>query len=250
VKCLTAAGTNADPAAIPVVVLPYAGAVISPALVIRAGVPDAAALFGATLPGHGRAPGPVLDDPEQLLELLDADLEELAGSRPPPVLVGVSLGGRLAYELARRRTARGAAPAGLVVCVSRAPHTGVGHPPIAGLSDAEFGVTAARLGLFASELLGLPDAGALLRTLRADLAIVERMPTVRGPALPVPAAIVGATGDWLVPEPTLRRWADLVVDPLQLRIPGTHLGWLRQAADMSAAIARGIAHAAARAGAR
>ena len=236
-------GAGAVPTAVPIVVLPYAGAVTNPASLIPAVQQDTRVLFGATLPGHGTVPGPVLDDPERLLRLLDDDLDELAASWPPPVLVGFSMGGRLAYELARRRIARGTAPAGLVVCVSRAPHTGIGHPPVAGLPDAEFAVQAVRLGLVIPELLDLPGTGTLLRALRADLAIVERMPTARGPALPVSATIIGATGDWLVTEPALRRWADLVARPLQIRIPGTHLGWLQNTADMSAAVAHGVARA-------
>lgn len=236
-------GAGAVPGAVPIVVLPYAGAVTSPASLIPAVQQDGRVLFGATLPGHGTVAGPVLDDPEHLLRLLDDDLDELAASWPAPVLVGFSMGGRLAYELARRRTTRGTAPAGLVVCVSRAPHTGIGHPPLAGLSDAKFAVQAVRLGLVIPELLGLPGTATLLRALRADLAIVERMPTANGPALPVPATVIGATGDWLVTEPALRRWADLVAGPRQARIPGTHLGWLQNTAEMAAAVARGIAHA-------
>lgn len=226
----------------PVVLLPYAGAMVSPAALIRPALARAAAVYTATYPGHGRAAGAPLSDPEPLLAMLADDLAELAGSVAAPVLVGFSMGARLAYELAVRLHTGDAPPAGLVLCVSRAPHTGTGHRPIANLPEAEFGPTAARLGLVAAELLGLPGADSLLRVLRADLAIVERMPTARGPALALPATVVGATADWLVPEPALRRWADLVVDPVQLRVPGGHLDWLQAPAAMTAAVESGIAH--------
>lgn len=229
---------------VPVVALPYAGAVSSPVAVLRAALPPGAALLTARYPGHGGSAGEPLSDPEQLLELLEADLTELSRVAPAPILIGFSMGGGLAFELARRATARARPPRNLVLCVTRAPHTGVGHTPIARMPAAEFAAAAVRLGLAAPEVVGLPGAGTLLRTLQTDLAIVERMPTVFGPMLTVPATVIGASSDWLVPEPALRRWGDLLTDPLHLRVPGTHLGWLGAPAPMSVALARGIARAA------
>jgi surfactin synthase thioesterase subunit len=232
-----------DRSARPVVMLPYAGAMGSPAAVIRPGLPPDAVAYTVSYPGHGRTAGPLLDDPEPLLELIEADLLELAESAPAPVLVGLSMGGRLAYELARRAAERGAPPAGLVLCMARPPHTGIGHRPIAGLPDQDFGPAAAQLALVRPELLSMAGAESMLRVLRADLAIVERVPTVAGPALAVPTTVVGAAADWLVPEPALRRWADLVVEPVHLRISGGHLEWLAEPGEMAAAVAAGIVHA-------
>lgn len=236
-------GADPGPQATPVVVLPYAGAVSSPAAVLRRGMRDDVAVFAAMLPGHGREPGPATDDPTPLLAGLDAALDELPADRPPPILIGISMGGRLAYELARQRTARGVPPAGLVVCASRAPHTGIGHPPLAAVAAADFGSAAAQLGLVAPELLGLAGADELLHTLRCDLAVVERMPPVGTDVLRLPATVIGADADWLVPEPALRRWGDLLADLWQLRILGSHLGWLRDPGPLCYALDRGIGRA-------
>jgi medium-chain acyl-[acyl-carrier-protein] hydrolase len=223
-----------------VVVLSYAGAVRPPTALVRNAADPGTSVAGIILPGHGTAGDALLDDPEQVLSGLAGQLQPLLGRRL--TLVGFSLGARLAFELARRFTAAGQPPGGLVCCVARAPHTGVGHLPTSGLDDAEFQATAIRLGLLASAAVGLNGIQGMIAALRADLRIVEHMPFSPGsPPLDVRTTVIGASSDWLVPDPVLRRWADLVAEPpLQLRVPGGHLSWLNEPGPMVSALARGL----------
>jgi surfactin synthase thioesterase subunit len=206
----------------------------------KAAATEGTAVVDVTLPGHAGYGDAPVSEAEPLLAVLFEALLPLADRRP--VLIGFSMGGRIAFELARRLTEAGRPCAGLVVCVSRAPHTGVGHRPLSGLNSEAFASTATGLGLMAPQLIGLPDAEPLIEALRADLAVVERMPSAPSTPLDVPAAIIGATGDWMVDEPSLRRWNDVLVDPLQLRISGSHLAWVEQPTEMSAALVRAIRH--------
>ena len=225
------------------VVLPYAGAVRPPTALVRNAADPGTSVAGIIYPGHGTAGGNLLTEPEKLLTGLVSQLQPLAG--PRLTLIGFSLGGNLAFELARRFAAAGRPPGGLVCCVARAPHTGVGHLPTSGLDDTEFQATAIRLGLLAPAAAELDGMQGMIAALRADLRIVEHMPFSPGsPALDVRTAVIGATGDWLVPDPALRRWADVVAEaPLQLRVPGSHLSWLTEPGPMISALARGLSFA-------
>ena len=222
----------------PVVVLPYAGAVSSPLSVLRDAL-GPRTLLSVNYPGHGRSTEPLLAQPEPLLAKVLGELVALDASRPP-VLLGISFGARLGYELARRLAARDRPVAGLVIGMARPGHTGIGHQPTSHLPPEQFAAAAVRMGLAAEEVLRLPDAAAVLGALQADLAIVERMPPVAALSPAVPAAVIGADQDWLVPEPALRRWNDLLADPLHLRIPGTHLGWLQDPAGMRQAVSQAL----------
>jgi surfactin synthase thioesterase subunit len=225
-----------------VVVLPYAGAIRPPSALVRAAVGPGVTVTGMTYPGHGAVGGQLIDDAEELLDGIVSQLMPLAG--PRLVLVGFSLGGNLAFELAQRLTAARRPPAGLVICVARAPHTGVGHRPVSGLAGGEFVSQAVRLGMLAPAAAGLDGMSGMIEALRADLRIVERMPfRAAAPPLTGPAAVIGATGDWLVPDPSLRRWADVhAVAPLQFRIPGGHLTWVTEPGPMTTALSRALLH--------
>src|SRR5690606_12382069 len=118
--------------------------------------------------------------------------------------------------LAVRLVEAGTPPEGLIVCGSRSPQTGVGHPPIAHLPSGDpFLREAVALGLAAREMLELPElAESFVGPLQADLVMVESFPyRPSRPRLPVPTCVVGMRGDWVVPEPSLRGWDDLCVDP-------------------------------------
>lgn len=219
--------------------LPYAGAARIPVQMVRRGVGPDVEVVSPTLPGHGRRihEEPFLDA-EGLLGWLSALVADL-GSRPL-VLAGISMGGRLAYELAWRLTDFGTPPRGLVTCVSRAPHTGIGHGPLADLPLTAFQRAAVDHGLLARELAELPGSEPFVRALRADLAVLEDMPPCRARVLDVPTAVLGADADWLVPETTLQAWGDVVRNPVHLRVPGGHLTWLQDEAHTEPAFCRAV----------
>jgi surfactin synthase thioesterase subunit len=209
-----------------VLAIPYAGASGRAFQAMRRYLPDGCGLALVDLPGHGRRMG------EECLRDVDAVVDELLAALPTVptsrlLLLGYSLGGSFSYELAVRLTEAGTPPEGLIVCGARSPQTGVGHPPVAHLPSGEPFIRAAvDMGLAAREMLELPAlAESFVGPLQSDLAMVETFPyRPRRPRLPVPVCVVGLRGDWIVPEPSLRAWDDLCLEPpLQLRVDGGHL---------------------------
>jgi hypothetical protein len=54
---------------------------------------------------------------------------------------------------------------------------------------------------------------------------------------------MGLSGDWIVPEPSLRAWDHLCLDPpLQLRVDGGHLALHEHEREFGAAIRRAVEH--------
>jgi surfactin synthase thioesterase subunit len=225
-----------------VVVLPYAGAAVMPTAALAQALAPEIGVVASTYPGHGsRVSEDPIRDADDLIDAVAAAVSGLGARRV--VLLGYSMGGRIGYEVAWRLTDAGRPPAGFVPCMSRPPHTGIGHAPVASLPEDEFVREAVRLGLLSGAIAYRADAAPYVRALRADLHIVETVPPCRTTPLRVPTAVVGATGDHVVPEGALRRWADLVVgSPLQLRVTGPHLAWLEHPTTTAEVAARAIRH--------
>lgn len=227
-----------------VVAIPYAGGSGRAFRSLRRHVPPWCGLALVDLPGHGRqATEPFLHDADQAVTGLLAALETLPAT--DLVLLGHSLGGVLAYEVAARLTDRGTPPAGLVVCGSRAPFTGLGHPPVAHLPAGEpFLRAAVDLGLAAPEMLELPElAETFGGLLQADMTMTASYRPRRRPPLPVRACVIGFGADWLVPEPALRAW-DALFDspPLHLRMAGGHLALHEREDDYGEAVRAAVEH--------
>lgn len=225
-----------------VVAMPYAGGAARALRFLRRFLPHGCGLALVDLPGHGRLMDqPCLDDPEEVL----AGLEEAIATLPVPVvLLGYSLGGTIGHELAGRMVDRGEPPAGLIVCGTRAPYTGVGHLPVANAAAGEpFLRAAIAMQLAAPEMVQFPElAETFSAPLHADLSMVESFPFRRRAPLPVPACIVGFRSDWLVTEPSLRAWDDLLAcPPLHLRVGGGHLALHERPDEFGAAIATAVA---------
>ncbi len=227
-----------------VVAIPYVGGSGRALEPLRRYLPEDCGLALVDLPGHGRRLGePCLRDADAVVAGLSDALSELPAARV--VLLGYSLGGLLAYDLAVRLTHAGAAPAGLVVCGTRGPQTGVGRPPVAHLPPGEpFLRAAVDMGLAAPEVLELPElAETFAAVLHADLCIVESFRYRPGAPLPIPVCVVGFGADWLVPEPTLRAWDEVCHDPpLHLRVDGGHLTVHDHEREFGAAVRTGVEH--------
>jgi surfactin synthase thioesterase subunit len=233
-----------SPTAPLVVALPYTGAGGRALAALHRRLPTGCGLALVDLPGHGRLLGePCVSDPDVLVEELTRELAQLPN---PLILVGYSLGGRLAYEAAIGLTEHGSAPLGLVLCGARAPSAGVGRPAVAHLPAGEpFLRVAVDLGVAAPEMLEEPLlAETFAAVLQADLTMVESFTHRFGPPLPIPVCVLGFTGDWLAPEPSLRAWdrARLACAPLHLRIDGGHLAVHERERDFADAVRLGLDH--------
>ena len=210
---------------------------------LRDHLPAGCGLAVGDLPGHGRRLG------EPCLREVDAVEDALADALPPVeprrlILLGYSLGGLLAYDLALRLAAAGTPPAGLVICGSRGPQTGVGRPPVIQLPREHFVEAAVEMGLAAPEMLEVPELAATFAdVLHADLCLVDGMRYRPGPPMDVPACVIGFGADWLVPEPALRAWDEVLRGrPLHLRIAGGHLAVHEHAREFGAAVRTGVEH--------
>lgn len=227
-----------------VLALPYAGGSGRAFRALHRHLPPGCGLAVVDIPGHGRLMDePCLTSVEDVLTGLDGAVAALGA--PELVLLGYSFGGSLAYALAARLCGAGTPPAALVVCGTRAPHTGVGHLPVAHVpAGVPFLTAATAVQLAAPELLDLPDLAAVFAApLHADLAMVESFPFRRPALLTVPTCVVGFRSDWLVPEPALRAWDDICVDPpLHLRTDGGHLAVHECAEAFGAAVAAALEH--------
>jgi surfactin synthase thioesterase subunit len=137
--------------------------------------------------------------------------DAIAGEADRPFAIfGHSMGGRLAFEVARelRRTGR-QLPLRLYASGTNPPHLPTAGP-FAGLStvaDEELMTRLAEAGGVPQEVLAVPELFALfLPVLRADLGWVDDYTLVEEPPLPMPVvAFAGETDPVATPE-LMRTW--------------------------------------------
>jgi len=141
-------------------------------------------------------------------------------------LCGHSLGGLLAFELARTLRARQLGhPRALIVCAVRAPQ----HPPPTPLLHAlparEFiEQVERRFGPIPREIREYPEAlDLLLPVLRADLEAYETYQYAQGPALDIPLLALGGESDPNVSASQLHDWHGHTLGRFELEMmPGGH----------------------------
>lgn len=151
-------------------------------------------VHGVQLPGRGsRFAEKPFTDMGRLVSALAAELP----IRAPYAFFGHSLGGLIAYELARELHRRGGGPDRLIVSAYQAPHLPRQQRKLHALPDAE---------LLEVALAGYPDLPAelrddadfvqdLLTAYRADLTIVEAYRPGPRPPLPIPITVLAGSDD-------------------------------------------------------
>lgn len=142
-----------------------------------------------------------------LLDALSRDLLPLLGE--PFALFGHSLGGLIAFELARRLVREhGVAPTRLCVSAFRAPHLPNRLGPFAHLPDEELAAAMRALGTIPDEVLQDPELrDIVLPILRADFTLAERYAFDDDPTLDCDIAVLGGTEDELVLPEELMAWS-------------------------------------------
>jgi surfactin synthase thioesterase subunit len=189
------------------VCFPYAGAGAS---VFR----DWPALVGAEmdvvavqLPGREtRLRERAVDDICALAECVAAELEPLTDV--PVTLFGHSMGGVLAFEVARRLQRAGRGPATLVVSARRGPRAVDTEPCLHTLGDAAFvAEIRRRYDGIPQAVLEHPDLLALLLpTLRADVRALELYRCAHGPLLQCAVLALCGNADPRVHPDDLEAW--------------------------------------------
>jgi medium-chain acyl-[acyl-carrier-protein] hydrolase len=160
------------------------------------------------------------------------DLVEVTvgGLRPhfdrPFALFGHSMGGLLAFEVARLWIALGGKPpVHLFASGQRAPHLPPPHAPIAHLGhDAFVTEVRRRYDGIPEEVFRSPELmELLLPTLRADMAALEGYAHVAGPPLECPITAYGGSEDPEATETEIAGWARYSRTTFRYRIlPGNH----------------------------
>lgn len=143
----------------------------------------------------------------------------------PFALFGHSMGGLLAFELARRLRASGAAePALLFVSGCRGPHLPERKPPIHGLPEDEFLQRLRTMNGTPQELLQDEELMALLGpVLRADLQLIETWNHQTEDPLAMPIIATGGEQDDEAWPDELRTWSEHTSTEFQAHLfPGDH----------------------------
>ncbi|HEX2164950.1 MAG TPA: thioesterase domain-containing protein [Thermoanaerobaculia bacterium] len=204
---------------------PYAGGGASAYRGWGEELPETVEVCPVQPPGReGRIRQSPLSDLDELLAALDAglsaELDEL-----PHAFFGHSLGAIVAFELARRRRARGAAPpVHLLVSAHAAPAIPPDDEPLHDLPSDRFRERLRGLNGTPAEVLDHPELMELVEPLlRADFRLNETYRYLPGAPLDCPLTAFCGFRDHEVPRPKMEPWADVTTGRFRLHmLPGDH----------------------------
>ncbi|MFF4156736.1 thioesterase II family protein [Streptomyces sp. NPDC001678] len=150
----------------------------------------------------------------------------------PTVFFGHSMGGLVAFEVARRLAAAGRQPEALFVSCSRAP--GDRDPAQIGEDDESIRTEVRRLGGMDPRLLDDPALmEMLLPPLRGDFALLRSYTYVPGPPLTCDIVSLVGTEDPLVSPGTARRWGRYTSGGFRAHeLPGDHFYLVERQAEV------------------
>lgn len=167
----------------------------------------------------------IMDEPyrdmEQLVKALIVELWEI--SRDKIYLFGHSMGGKIAYEVAKGLEERGRKVEMLIVSGSRPPH--IPEPnPIFHLPDEEFILALKKFQGMPDEILEDRDLlNFFLPMLRADFEMDESYVTKTPVCLKCPIVALGGSRDPEATEKEVSMWKDYTCDVFEYRMfEGSH----------------------------
>jgi 4'-phosphopantetheinyl transferase len=184
--------------------LPCAGGVAGSFRALAGQLPPSWRVLAIDPPGHGFNDAPLLDAIEPMVErYLRAIEPDLHGDC---YLLGHSMGGLVAYLMARRLERAGRPVRGVIVCGVRGPRR-VTDAAWSDLPDAELTARLAAVGGVPAAFLDAPETfHELLPPIRADFRALERFRFEPGPPLETPLLAVATADDRFVPPERVREW--------------------------------------------
>jgi acyl transferase domain-containing protein/acyl-CoA synthetase (AMP-forming)/AMP-acid ligase II/surfactin synthase thioesterase subunit/NADP-dependent 3-hydroxy acid dehydrogenase YdfG len=238
-------GTPPDPSLPLLFCLPWAGAGASVYTGWAAKLDGIAAVVAIQPPGReDRQHEPALTSMEALADAIAGALSEDFPLTRPFALFGHSLGGLVAFELARCLRRRGVRLPDLLCLSGCVPPPDAAAAALHTLPDEAFR-EACRRDLAVDEALVGNDSlwRSVLPVLRADLAVLETYRVAAEPALPVRTHVIGARGDRLAPVAALGGWSTLIGGALTIDVlDGGHMFVAGQADAVLAILRRGLRH--------
>ncbi|WP_216206447.1 thioesterase II family protein [Amycolatopsis aidingensis] len=223
--------------------LAYAGGSASVYHEWRRLVPAHVDVCPVELPGRGGRWGePAFTELDPLVRAMATALSPALDL--PFALFGHSMGGLLAFELARTLRDQGKPqPCELFVSATSAPGGPRTGSSVHRASDAELTAEIRRLGGTPAEVLADADLMALtLPALRADYAVLETYEYRPAAPLEVPITVFGGAADRIVPPSALRGWTGESLAGVTTRmLPGDHFFLRSAAGDLVSSIVRTLA---------
>lgn len=236
-------GQELDPhAGLRLLCLPYAGGAAAVYRRWHDIAPSHIEVCPVELPGRGRrmAEAPFVRL-APLVRTLATSIDPLLDR--PFAIFGHSMGGLVAFELARALRALGKPqPAHLFISAATAPGEPTALPPLRGAPDAEVKRELRALDGTPRELLDNDDLmSVMLPVVRADFSVLETYEYRDEPPLPVPLTVFGGAADPVVSPPALNRWRGQSARGCRLQLfPGGHFFLHAAATGVVGAIVRAL----------
>ncbi|KUJ69433.1 gramicidin dehydrogenase [Streptomyces albus subsp. albus] len=219
---------------------PYAGGNAASYRGLRRAAPGHLRVCPVELPGRGRRRGEEpLTSMGSLVASLADGLQDFLDR--PFALLGHSLGGLVAYELAAELRERGApAPAHLFLSAVAAPQLTRTRRPLRTAAEAKAELLA--MGGTPPEVLANEEIMTLaLPVLRADFAVLAGYRHRPRPPLALPLTVFGGRSDEVAPPEVLSGWREHSDRPVTTRLfPGGHFFLHTAAAEVVRAVEHGL----------
>jgi len=219
------------------VVFPHAGGSGAAYHALRDGLPADWDLLLLDLPGRGRRHRETpLEDMAALVRLVAADVLPWAG--PPLALLGHSLGGILAVEVARALEGRGVEVGWVGVSGRSAPGSAGPRSRLPDLPDEGLLAALGAMGGLPDRLAALPDfRRQLLRVVRSDLRAADSYRPPGGPRLRAPVTAFAGSEDTWAPPSAVTGWVRETAGAFRFRtFPGGHFYFSGAFGAFSAAV--------------
>jgi medium-chain acyl-[acyl-carrier-protein] hydrolase len=200
-------------------------------------------VWTASLPGRGaRSEAPLaLSWPEVVDDLADGLVA--CAEEQPLALLGHSLGGLIAYEVARELQRRAGPSAGhLFVSGCRVPHRGGGHWRLPDDDSRLVVEVDERFGAVPSAVRREPELLArFVPILRADLELAASYVWAPGPPLRTPITALAGTADRAGPPREMEHWREHTDGEFRaVTLPGTHFFIHSELRDVARIIRRAL----------